>query len=57
MEDSKICLIDKISEMVRGGRAPETQRLVREALEASGDAGEILEKGLLPGFLAISERF
>ena len=39
MEDSKICLIDKISEMVRGGRAPETQRLVREALEASGDAG------------------
>ena len=57
MEDSKICLIDKISEMVRGGRAPETQRLVREALEASGDAGEILEKGLLPGILAISERF
>lgn len=50
-------LLDKISETLIKGKAPEVKELVQQALDQGMGPGDVLNKGLVKGMSIIGERF
>ncbi len=49
-------LFEKISEVVIAGNIEEAKKLAQQGLDEGAQAGEILEKGLLPGMDVVGQR-
>lgn len=50
-------ILKEISELIQKGRAPQTEVLVKQAIEDGIPANEILEKGLMDGMNIVGEKF
>lgn len=50
-------LYEKMSEMLISGNIEEIKKLTQQALDEGNQAGEVLDKGLLPGMDVVGQRF